>query len=226
LFGDVAQLFFYVLPSILLGYTIGILLKMNRNFLEIAYLSISVQGGILWFSLWLSNLFFDTNILRILYQLMGIENHALLYRLNPLLLFVFSILQVMMTFLVLYPFLKRFQIELHYVIPPTMLLYQFHVSFIGFGLLGIVFAPLLSMIVLPPIVFLSVYLYIYLFTRPTRFSTIILLGALFIFPFINAGLSMVLNQGYQVLSIYFLAVIPLFFHHKKSLRILSKNALI
>ena len=48
LFGDLGQLLFYVLPSVLLGYTLGILLKLNRNFLEIAYLSISVQGGILW----------------------------------------------------------------------------------------------------------------------------------------------------------------------------------
>jgi len=226
LFGDLGQLLFYVLPSVLLGYTLGILLKLNRNFLEIAYLSISVQGGILWLSLWLSNIFFNTNILRILYQLIGIQDHPYLFRLNPLLLFIFSILQVMMTFLVLFPFLKRLQINLQYVIPPTPLLYQFHITFIVIGIVGALVFPLLSMIVLPPIVFLSVYLYMYFFTRPTRYSTFFLLGALFVHPFVNAGLSVLLSQGYQVLSIYFLVLIPLFFHHKKSLRISPKNALI
>jgi hypothetical protein len=221
LFPDITQLIFYILPSVVLGFFLGYLLSINRNFLEIAFVSISIQAGIIWSTIIFSNLFFDTNILRIFYQLLGIVGHPLLYRLNPLVIFIFSILEVMMTLLLIFPFLRRFNIVVEYKVPLTPFLFQSHLVFITIGILSAFLFPQLSVIVFPPVVFLTVYLYMYLFTRPTKYSTYVLLGAIFIFPLFNGLVSGFLSSGMQILSSYFLVIPPILFDHKKSIRILN-----
>jgi hypothetical protein len=226
LFSDLTHLIFYVLPSVILGSFLGILLKVKKNFLEISYIAISIQAGIIWLTIWISNALFDTNILRIFYQILGISVHPFLYRLNPLVIFMFAIIEVTITLLLIFPFLKRFQIIVHYQIPLTRFLYYSHLSLIVIGMVNIFLLPDISLVVLPPIIFMSIYLYIYFLTRPTSTSTYILLGALFFFPLVNALLFNFLSQGFQILSVYFLVLPPIFIHHKKSIRIFNKNVLI
>lgn len=226
LFPDIMHLIFYILPSIILGTFLGILLRMKKNFLEISFIAISIQAGIIWLTIWISTAIFETNILRIFYQLLGIVIHPLLYRLNPLVVFIFSIIEVAVTLLLIFPFLTRFKITVDYKVPLTPFLHYIHITLIISGLISIFFAPEISLFVLPPILFITIYLYLYLLTRPTSNSTYILLGALFFFPFVNALLSGFLSQGFQILSVYFLVLPPIFLHHKKSIRILKKNVLI
>lgn len=226
LFPDLTQIIFYILPSVILGYFLGFFLQIKKNFLEIAFISISIQAGIIWLTIFFSNALFETNILRILYQLLSIADHPSLYRLNPLVIFIFSIIQVTMTLLLIFPFLKRFNVYVEYKVPLTPLLLKSHVLFIAIGIASAFIYPQLSFIVLPPVAYLTVYLYIYLFTRPTQYSTYVLLGALLIFPIFNALLSGFLSSGMQILTVYFLTLPPLFFDHKKSIRILNKNVLI
>ena len=226
LFPDITHLIFYILPSVILGSMLGILLKVKKNFFEISYIAIAIQAGIIALTIWLSNVLLETNILRIFYQLLGISLHPLLDRLNPLVIFIFAIIEVTITLLLIFPFLKRFQIIVHYQVPLTPLLYYSNLSLIVIGLVNIFIIPEISLIVLPPILFMTIYLYIYFFTRPTSTSSYLLLGALFLFPLVNAFASSYLSQGLQILSVYFLALPPIFIHHKKSIRILNENVLI
>ena len=226
LFPDITHLIFYILPSVILGSILGILLKVKKNFFEISYIAIAIQAGIIALTIWLSNVLLETNILRIFYQLLGISLHPLLDRLNPLVIFIFAIIEVTITLLLIFPFLKRFQIIVHYQVPLTPLLYYSNLSLIVIGLVNIFIIPEISLIVLPPILFMTIYLYIYFFTRPTSTSSYLLLGALFLFPLVNAFASSYLSQGLQILSVYFLALPPIFIHHKKSIRILNENVLI
>jgi hypothetical protein len=226
LFPDMTHLIFYILPSVILGSMLGILLKVKKNFFEISYIAIAIQAAIIALTIWLSNVLLETNILRIFYQLLDISLHPLLYRLNPLVIFIFAVIEVTITLLLIFPFLKRFQIIVHYQVPLTPLLYYSHLSLIVIGLVNIFIIPEISLIVLPLILFMTIYLYIYFFTRPTSTSSYLLLAALFLFPLVNAFVSSYLSQGLQILSVYFLALPPIFIHHKKSIRILNENVLI
>ena len=137
LFPDITHLIFYILPSVILGSILGILLKVKKNFFEISYIAIAIQAGIIALTIWLSNVLLETNILRIFYQLLGISLHPLLDRLNPLVIFIFAIIEVTITLLLIFPFLKRFQIIVHYQVPLTPLLYYSNLSLIVIGLVNI-----------------------------------------------------------------------------------------
>ena len=143
-----------------------------------------------------------------------------------MMLYAIGLLQITISISFMIPVMERFGIHLPYQLMLTKIEVYAYVALFLVGLISIGFAPQLSLFVLGPLTLLSVYTYLYFFMRPVRFAAYPLLVGLIIYPFVNAYFSDILEGPYRILSVIFIAIIPLALMMYKSFTQKKKNALI
>jgi hypothetical protein len=217
---------FYWLPSFILGigYVIGLKQKATL-FSMVLFLSVT-QLVVLYmvriFSLWL----YEVDLLAFIYLFLNLTNVDNIFLLNPMMLYAIGLLQITISISFMIPVMERFGIYLPYQLMLTRIEVYAYVALFFVGLISIGFAPQLSLFALGPLTLLSVYSYLYFFMRPVRFAVYPLLMGLILYPFVNAYFSDILEGPYRILSIIFIAIIPLALMMCKSFTQKKKNALI
>jgi hypothetical protein len=217
---------FYWLPSFLLGigYVIGLRRKATL-FSMVLFLSL-IQLGVLYGLRMVSLFLYEVDLLSILYLFFNLTDVHNIFLLNPMILYAIALLQIILSLGLLIPVLEKFNIQLPYQLMLTRIeVYAFFVIFI-ISFISVGFAPQLSLFALGPLTLLSVYSYLYFFMRPVRFAAYPLLMGLIIYPFVNAYFSDILEGPYRILSVIFIAIIPLGLMMYKSFTQKKKNALI
>ena len=217
---------FYWLPSFLLGigYVIGLRRKATL-FSMVLFLSL-IQLGVLYGLRMVSLFLYEVDLLSILYLFFNLTDVHNIFLLNPMILYAIALLQIILSLGFLIPVLEKFNIQLPYQLMLTRIeVYAFFVIFI-ISLISVGFAPQLSLFALGPLTLLSVYSYLYFFMRPVRFAAYPLLMGLILYPFVNAYFSNILQGPYRILSVIFIAIIPLTLMMYKSFTQKKKNALI
>jgi hypothetical protein len=217
---------FYWLPSFLLGigYVIGLRRKATL-FSMVLFLSL-IQLGVLYGLRMVSLFLYEVDLLSILYLFFNLTDVHNIFLLNPMILYAIALLQIILSLGLLIPVLEKFNIHLPYQLMLTRIeVYTFIVIFI-ISLISVGFAPQLSLFALGPLTLLSVYSYLYFFMRPVRFAAYPLLVGLILYPFVNAYFSDILEGPYRILSVIFIAIIPLALMMYKSFTQKKKNALI
>jgi hypothetical protein len=217
---------FYWLPSFLLGigYVIGLRSKATL-FSMVLFLSL-IQLGVLYGLRMVSLFLYEVDLLSILYLFFNLTDVHNIFLLNPMILYAIALLQIILSLGLLIPVLEKFNIQLPYQLMLTRIeVYAFFVIFI-ISLISVGFAPQLSLFALGPLTLLSVYSYLYFLMRPVRFAAYPLLMGLILYPFVNAYFSNILQGPYRILSVIFIAIIPLTLMMYKSFTQKKKNALI
>lgn len=217
---------FYWLPSFLLGigYVIGLRRKATL-FSMVLFLSL-IQLGVLYGLRMVSLFLYEVDLLSILYLFFNLTDVHNIFLLNPMILYAIALLQIILSLGLLIPVLEKFNIQLPYQLMLTRIeVYAFFVIFI-ISLISVGFAPQLSLFALGPLTLLSVYSYLYFLMRPVRFAAYPLLMGLILYPFVNAYFSNILQGPYRILSVIFIAIIPLTLMMYKSFTQKKKNALI
>jgi hypothetical protein len=217
---------FYWLPSFLLGigYVIGLRRKATL-FSMVLFLSL-IQLGVLYGLRMVSLFLYEVDLLSILYLFFNLTDVHNIFLLNPMILYAIALLQIILSLGFLIPVLEKFNIQLPYQLMLTRIeVYAFFVIFI-ISLISVGFAPQLSLFALGPLTLLSVYSYLYFLMRPVRFAAYPLLMGLILYPFVNAYFSNILQGPYRILSVIFIAIIPLTLMMYKSFTQKKKNALI
>jgi hypothetical protein len=217
---------FYWLPSFLLGigYVIGLRRKATL-FSMVLFLSL-IQLAVLYGLRMVSLFLYEVDLLSILYLFFNLTDVHNIFLLNPMILYAIALLQIILSLGLLIPVLEKFNIQLPYQLMLTRIeVYAFFVIFI-ISLISVGFAPQLSLFALGPLTLLSVYSYLYFFMRPVRFAAYPLLMGLILYPFVNAYFSDILEGPYRILSVIFIAIIPLTLMMYKSFTQKKKNALI
>jgi hypothetical protein len=217
---------FYWFPSFLLG--IGYVAGLRRKatlFSMVFFLSL-IQLVVLYGLRMVSLFLYEIDLLSIIYLFFNLTNVNNIFLLNPMMLYAIALMQIILSLGLLIPVLERFNIHLPYQLMLTKIeVYAFFVIFL-ISLISVSFAPQLSLFALGPLTLLSVYSYLYFFMRPVRFAAYPLLMGLILYPFVNAYFSDVLEGPYRILSVIFIAIIPLALMMYKSFTQKKKNALI
>jgi hypothetical protein len=217
---------FYWSPSFLLGigYVVGLRRKATL-FSMVLFLSL-IQVVVLYGLRIVSLFLYDIDLLSIIYLFFNLIDVNNIFLLNPMILYAIALLQIIFSLGLLIPVLEKFNIHLPYQLMLTRIeVYTFIVIFI-ISLISVGFAPQLSLFALGPLTLLSVYSYLYFFMRPVRFAAYPLLMGLILYPFVNAYFSDILEGPYRILSVIFIAIIPLGLMMYKSFTQKKKNALI
>jgi hypothetical protein len=217
---------FYWAPALILGLAYVLGLKFRFTLFSMAlFLSMS-QLVILYLirsvSLWL----YEVDLLSFIHLFLNLTNVDNIALLNPLLLYAVALLQTTMSLGLMVPLMQRFGIHLPY----RLMLTKFEVIvFAGLVIFDVLFAwlvPSLSLYLLGPLTLLSVYSYLYFFLHPVTFAAYPLLLGLVVYPFVNAFFTPILEGPYRILSVLFIAMIPLALMMFKSFTQKKKNALI
>jgi hypothetical protein len=143
-----------------------------------------------------------------------------------MMLYAIALLQIILSLGLMIPVMERFGIHLPYQLMLTRIEVYAFLGIFLISLISVGFAPQLSLFALGPLTLLSVYSYLYFFMRPVRFAAYPLLMGLVLYPFVNAFFSDILQGPYRILSVIFIAIIPLALMMYKSLTQKKKNALI
>jgi hypothetical protein len=217
---------FYWLPSFILGigYVIGLKQKATL-FSMVLFLSLT-QLGVLYLLRMLSLWLYEVDLLSFIYLFFNLTNVANIFLLNPMMLYAIGLLQITISISFMIPLMERFGIQIPYQLMLTRIEVYAYVALFFVGLISIGFAPQLSLFALGPLTLLSVYSYLYFFMRPIRFAAYPLLMGLILYPFVNAYFSDILEGPYRILSVIFIAIIPLALMMYKSFTQKKKNALI
>jgi hypothetical protein len=217
---------FYWSPSFLLGigYVVGLRRKATL-FSMVLFLSL-IQVVVLYGLRMVSLFLYEIDLLSIIYLFFNLTDVNNIFLLNPMILYAIALLQIILSLGLLIPVLEKFNIQPPYQLMLTRIeVYAFFVIFI-ISLISVGFAPQLSLFALGPLTLLSVYSYLYFFMRPVRFAAYPLLVGLILYPFVNAYFSDILEGPYRILSVIFIAIIPLALMMYKSFTQKKKNALI
>jgi hypothetical protein len=217
---------FYWVPSFILGigYVIGLKHKATL-FSMVLFLSL-VQLLVLYITRMFSLFLYEVDLLAFIYLLLRLDNVSNIFLLNPMMLYAIALLQIIISLAVMIPIMERFNIHLPYQLMLTRVEVYAYLSIFLLALISVGFAPQLSLFALGPLTLLSVYSYLYFFMRPVRFAAYPLLMGLILYPFVNAYFSDILQGPYRILSILFIAIIPLGLMMYKSFTQKKKNALI
>jgi hypothetical protein len=217
---------FYWLPSFILGigYVIG--LKQKATLFSLVLFLSLIQLVVLYVLRMFSLFLYEVDLLSFIYLFLNLTNISNIHLLNPIMLYAIALLQITLSLALLIPVLEKLGIQ-----PPyQLMLTRIEVyAFLGIFLLSLVsvgVAPQLSLFAIGPLTLLSVYGYLYFLMRPVRFATYPLLMGLILYPFVNAYFSDILQGPYRILSVIFIAIIPLALMLHKSFTQKKKNALI
>jgi hypothetical protein len=217
---------FYWIPSFILGigYVIGLKQKATL-FSMVLFLSL-IQLGVLYGLRSLSLFFYEVDLLAFIYLVLNLTNVDNIFLLNPMMLYAIALLQITISIGFMVPLMERFRIHLPYQFMLTRIEVYVYLGIFLLALISAIFFPPLSLFALGPLTLLSVYSYLYFFMRPVRFAAYPLLIGLIIYPFINAYFSNILQGPYRILSVIFIAIIPLSLMLYKSFTQKKRNALI
>ena len=222
----IETILFYWLPSFILGigYVIGLKNKATL-FSMVLFLSL-IQLVVLYLLRTFSLFLYEVDLLSFIYLVLGLNDVDNVYLLNPMMLYAIALLQIILSLGLMIPVMERFGIHLPYQLMLTRIEVYAFLGIFLISLVSVGFAPQLSLFALGPLTLLSVYSYIYFFMRPVRFAAYPLLMGLVLYPFVNAFFSDILQGPYRILSVIFIAIIPLALMMYKSLTQKKKNALI
>lgn len=216
---------FFWFPSLALGIGYGVAIRHKFSYFSLVLTLSFIQYGVLMLIRTWSIFFYEADMLTFLYQLLNVADRANIGLLDPLMLFAFALTQVLMSLLMLMPLIERwsFPISYHFAMNTKQII-LFGIL-LGFALLLTILMPQLALYLLGPLTLLSMYAMVYFFFKPFRFAPYILLASLFVYPFINAAFSGVLDGPYRILSILFLGIVPFILLLIKSVAQTSQNAL-
>jgi hypothetical protein len=222
----IETILFYWLPSFILGigYVIGLKNKATL-FSMVLFLSL-IQLVVLYLLRMFSLFLYEVDLLSFIYLVLGLSDVDNVYLLNPMMLYAIALLQIILSLGLMIPVMERFGIHLPYQLMLTRIEVYAFLGIFLLSLISVGFAPQLSLFALGPLTLLSVYSYLYFFMRPVRFAAYPLLMGLVLYPFVNAFFSDILQGPYRILSVIFIAIIPLALMMYKSLTQKKKNALI
>jgi hypothetical protein len=222
----IETILFYWLPSFILGigYVIGLKNKATL-FSMVLFLSL-IQLVVLYLLRMFSLFLYEVDLLSFIYLVLGLSDVDNVFLLNPMMLYAIALLQIILSLGLMIPVMERFGIHLPYQLMLTRIEVYAFLGIFLLSLISVGFAPQLSLFALGPLTLLSVYSYLYFFMRPVRFAAYPLLMGLVLYPFVNAFFSDILQGPYRILSVIFIAIIPLALMMYKSLTQKKKNALI
>jgi hypothetical protein len=222
----IETILFYWVPSFILGigYVIGLKNKATL-FSMVLFLSL-IQLVVLYLLRTFSLFLYEVDLLSFIYLVLGLNDVDNVYLLNPMMLYAIALLQIILSLGLMIPVMERFGIHLPYQLMLTRIEVYAFLGIFLISLVSVGFAPQLSLFALGPLTLLSVYSYIYFFMRPVRFAAYPLLMGLVLYPFVNAFFSDILQGPYRILSVIFIAIIPLALMMYKSFTQKKKNALI
>jgi hypothetical protein len=217
---------FYWAPAFILGLSYVLGLKLKFTLFSMALFLSMTQLVILYLirtvSLWL----YEVDLVSFIHLFLNLTNVANIALLNPLMLYAMALLQTTMSLGFMLPLLQRFGIQLPYRLMLTKIEVSVFAGLFAFGVLFAWFVPSLSLYALGPLTLLSVYSYLYFFIHPVTFAAYPLLMGLVAYPFVNAFFTPIFEGPYRILSVLFIAIIPLALMMFKSFTQKKKNALI
>lgn len=222
----IETLLFYWLPSLILGIGYVISFKQKATLFSMVLLLSLIQLIVLYGVRWISLSLYEVDLLSFIYLVLNLINVNQIDLLNPMMLYAIALLQIILSLAIMIPILEKFGIYPPYQLMLTRMEVYVYLALFIFALLSVGFAPQLSIVAIGPLTLLSVYSYLYFFMRPIRYAAYPLLVGLILYPFINAFLSDMLEGPYRILSVLFIAIIPLALMMYKSFTQKKKNALI
>lgn len=217
---------FFLIPSIFFGFAMGNLFRLRLSFVEHLYFLGILHIFNLSLTIFLSELFYQSSLLQLIYTLLQLPHLEAIHLFDGLILYIFGLIQVLMTLILISPLLERFKIVMRYEIRIPRYLIKLHVLTIGIALITIPFFPWFTLWMIGPITLLSVYLYFYYFLFPKSYSTFFLIAFLALFPFVYALFGLIYHDSLQVLAFLYISFPPIFIHFYKSINQNKKNVLI
>jgi hypothetical protein len=220
------MILFFALPSLLLGLAYGYALESHASTFEMIFLLAMVQMVVLFITRWISLWLYEVDLLALFYEFFRVANLSQIEIFNPLILYTISLIQVLVSYILLLPLIERMGFKLDYQV------FYNHTTlkiFLGMFILSLglsVIQPRLAFYVIGPLALISVYTYVYFFMKPLHYEPYIMLVGLVIYPYFNALVAPLFIGPFRILTSLFLTFIPLVLAYIKSFTQKRKNALI
>lgn len=216
---------FYWLPGVLLGVGYAVCIHQKTSLFILVFGLSILQLGILYIIRSISLFWYEIDLLQFIYQLLNITNMEGINVLNPLLLYTIGLIQVVVSFVLLMPFIERWNIPIVYDIFFSKSMVYFFGALLLITSITAFLLPRIALYMIGPLALLSVYSYVYFFHQPMRHASYFLLFGLFLYPYVNAMMSDIFEGPFRILSILFLGFVPFGLGLYKSFAKTPKNDL-
>jgi hypothetical protein len=124
------------------------------------------------------------------------------------------------------PLMERFSLSIIYRLNFTTIEMYTFIGMFTLEVLLAFFYPAWSFFLFGPLTLMTIYSYLYLLLRPVRYTPLILILGMVLYPFLNAIFYDLFLGPFQILSTLFLGFVPLILMIDKSFNKKNKNALI
>ncbi len=216
----------FVLPSLLLGLAMGVILNFKLGYFDLFYYSAIIQTVIIGLITLVTRWLYQLDLLTLFYQFIPDQDATILYKFDGLILYIFSLIQILISLSFIPLILERLGYHMDYQVKPHKITIRFYNTLLIFGVALAFISPYVSLFFLGPVLYYFIYQYIYYLMRYQGWTQLILIIGLVLFPFLNSFSHLIWQEGYQILSIYILAIPPLCLRLLKSLSKTPINALI
>ena len=201
---------FYIFPSLLLGLAFGALYKIKAGDPLVIIAASLVQLGLLYLTIILIDAIFMVDFITSLLMLLGLEQEAMIDIILPTLLYVISLAQTTLTYIVMAPELKKLLSMSNEGPLPEWTYVVFLVVAAAIIPLGYVL-PSLSFVLLGP-VFIMTGSAIFAFLEQKKFKHLLIAGVLLLAcVFVTAALFPLLGslQGLLIIVIFPLSILTM-----------------
>jgi hypothetical protein len=220
------SILFHWLPSTILGAGYTYALKQKFTLFSLVLMLSILQMVILFMVRSISMTLYEVDLLAFILFIFKMEPSYQLDILLPILVYMVALLQVSLSVILMLPLMERFSLRINYQLNLTPIeIYAYIGLFFIQVMLALVY-PAWSFFLFGPLTLMSIYSYLFLFLRPVRYTPLIMILGLIIYPFLNAIFYDSFPGPYRILSTLFLAFIPLALMIDKSFNKKNKNALI
>jgi hypothetical protein len=216
----------FVLPSLLLGLAMGVILNLKFGYFDLFFYTSIIQAILLGIVTMMTRLLYEIDLLTLFYQIIPGQDPLVLHKFDGLILYVFSLIQILISLTVIPLILERLGFTVDYQVKPHKYTVIFYHAMLFFGVLLSFLSPYISFFFLGPVLYYFIYQYIYYLMRFQGWPQLLLILGLVLFPFLNSIAHLIWHEGNQILSAYVLALPPLCVRLLKSLSKTTINALI
>jgi hypothetical protein len=222
----IESIMFFWLPSTILGAGYTVAVKQKFTLFSLVLVLSILQMLILFMIRSISFTFYEVDLLEFILFLFKIEPSYQVDILLPILVYMVALLQVSLSVILMLPLMDRFSLSMNYRLNFTTIEVYTFIGMFTLEVLLAFFYPAWSFFLFGPLTLMTIYSYLYLLLRPVRYTPLILILGMVLYPFLNAIFYDLFLGPFQILSTLFLAFVPLILMIDKSFNKKNKNALI
>lgn len=196
---QISDTIFYVIPSILSGFIFGVLIEKKIPSFWIILSATFVQMGITYASLPLIKLLVEIDTIDQFIKVFGLSEFQYSHFLPPIFIFVLSIIQTAITFLVVSNELEKIGIELNQKDVNHLVLEIIQICLIGLTIgFAFIYGPI-SYLLFGLVIYFGTYMIFLCLQTKKKLPLILTFVNFFIQIFIYALMSSIIDKPYQLL---------------------------